>query len=313
MTFSGSFTDSIVPEELQNLSVSFLVDNLEIRRGGVAGNIAFGLARLGLEPVLVGSVGQDFSDYGSWLSRHGVDIESVRVSEDLHTARFVCTTDKDSNQIATFYAGAMADARNIELQPVIDRVGHLDLVIITPNDPVAMARHTKECRDLGIPFAADPSQQLAFLEGDAIRDLIQGAQFLMSNEYESVLINQKTGWSAEDLRGVVEVQITTLGAKGCRITYSNGDSIEIPAVPVGSVVDPTGVGDAFRAGFLAGMAFELDHSDCARIGSTLAAYVIEGVGTQEYEFTWGDFQERLGSAYGDEALGNIAPFLPKTD
>lgn len=306
MTFSGKFSDSLVPEQLANLSISFLVDNLEIRRGGVGGNIAFALAQFGVRPVLVSAAGQDFADYGSWLERHGVDIESVRISDELHTARFVCTTDAEANQIATFYAGAMSESRLVELQPIIERVGSLDLVLIGATDPVVMSRHTQECRDRGIDFAADPSQQLTFLEGDAIRELISGAKFLFSNEYESALILKKTGWSEGELLNQVDFQITTLGAAGSRIQSTGSESIEIPACEVSSVVDPTGVGDAFRGGFVAGLARGLDLADCARMGSTLAAFVIESVGTQEYKFDEGEYLARLAKNYGSEVCERLS-------
>jgi adenosine kinase len=166
MTFGGKFADSLLVEQLDKISLSFLVEDLQIRRGGCAANIAFGMANLGQRPVLVGAVGEDFADYRSWLDRHGVDCESVYTSQSAHTARFVCTTDQDMAQIATFYAGAMSEAREIELQPIADRIGGLDMVLVGPNDPVAMQRHTDECRTRAIPFAADPSQQLARVEGD---------------------------------------------------------------------------------------------------------------------------------------------------
>ena len=175
MTFPGRFADSLIADQLDKVSLSFLVDELDIRRGGVAANIAFGMGCLGLRPILVGAVGPDFADYGSWLERHGVDIGSVRLSDVAHTARFVCTTDQDQNQIASFYPGAMSEAREIELRPVDDRVGGLNLVLIGANDPEAMVRHTDECRFRDYPFAADPSQQLARMEGREIRQLIDGA------------------------------------------------------------------------------------------------------------------------------------------
>jgi adenosine kinase len=181
MTFPGRFSDSLMADQLDKVSLSFLVEELEIRRGGVAANIAFGMGCLGLRPALVGAVGEDFEPYRSWLERHGVDTDSVHVSELKHTARFVCTTDRDQAQIASFYAGAMSEAREIELAPIAQRLGGLDLVLIGANDPVAMARHTAECREAGIPFAADPSQQVAWLSGDDIRNLIEGATSLVTN------------------------------------------------------------------------------------------------------------------------------------
>jgi len=306
MTFGGKFADSLVVEQLDKISLSFLADDLQIRRGGIAANIAFGMANLGQQPVLVGSVGKDFEDYRSWLERHGVDCHSIHVSSKAHTARFVCTTDTDMAQIATFYAGAMSEARGIELKPVADRVGGIQLVLIGPNDPVAMQRHTDECRTRGIPFAADPSQQLAWLDGRGIRDLIEGAAYLFTNEYESHMIAQKAGWDERDLAGAVGVQVTTKGKDGATIRQKGLEPIHVDVVPGVNPVDPTGVGDAFRGGFLTGLAAGLDHRRCAQIGSTLAAYVIETVGTQEYTLSTAAFLARLGGAYGADAAADVA-------
>ncbi len=253
MTFPGRFSDSIVVDKVDAISLSFLVDELEIRRGGVAANIAFGMGILGLHPVLVGAVGPDFADYRSWLERHGVDTESVHVSDVRHTARFVCTTDEQANQIASFYAGAMSEAREIELGPVLDRVGAVGLVLIGANDPEAMVRHTEECRFRGVPFAADPSQQLARMHGDQIRLLIDGAAYLFTNEYEAALTEQKTGWSSEEILRRVGTRVTTLGPKGVRVERLGEPAIEVGTPQETHRADPTGVGDAFRAGFLAGL------------------------------------------------------------
>ena len=214
MTFGGKFRDSLVVEQLDKLSVSFLVDELEIRRGGVAPNMCFGLGALGISPVLVGAAGDDFADYRSWLERHGVDCSSVRISETRHTARFVCTTDTTMAQFASFYPGAMSEARLVELKPIVDRVGEPTFVLIAADDPEGMVRHTHECRQRGYPFIADPSQQLAFSDGELIRDLIDGAAYLFSNEYESHMIESKTGWSADEILARVGVQVTTLGKDG---------------------------------------------------------------------------------------------------
>src|SRR5690242_12974274 len=209
MHFPGLFSEQLLPDQLHKVSLSFLVDDLVVRRGGVAANIAFGMAQLGLRPVLVGAVGTDFADYRSWLTRHGVDCDSVHVSEVAHTARFVCTTDEDMCQIASFYAGAMAEARNIELAPVAARLGGVDLVLISANDPDAMTRHTDECRSRGYPFAADPSQQLARMSGAEVRGLIDGAAYLLTNEYEKELLENKTGLSDTTILERVGVQVTT--------------------------------------------------------------------------------------------------------
>ncbi len=309
MTFPGRFADSIVLDKLDKISLSFLVDELEVRRGGVAANIAFGMGVLGLSPILVGAVGPDFADYRSWLQRHGVDTESVHVSEVRHTARFVCTTDEHANQIATFYAGAMQEARDIELGPVVERVGAVDLVLIGANDPEAMMRHTEECRYRRIPFAADPSQQLARMHGDEIRQLVDGAAYLFTNEYEAALTEQKTGWSSDEILDRVGTRITTLGPSGVRIERKGEDMIQVPTPKETHKADPTGVGDAFRAGFLAGLAWGLPLQRCAQVGSLLATHVIESVGTQEYELARRSFLLRIREAYGDQAAEEIGAHI----
>ena len=309
MTFKGRFADSLVVEQLDKVSLSFLAEDLQVRRGGVAANIAFGMANLGQRPVLVGAVGEDFADYRSWLERHGVDCESVHVSESRHTARFVCTTDDDMAQIATFYAGAMSEARQIELQPVADRVGGLDLVVIGANDPEAMLRHTQECRTRGIPFAADPSQQLAFADGETIRQLIDGADYLLTNEYEAALTSQKTGWSPEEIADRVTTRVITRGKDGAVIATRGEEPIEVKAAREVRRLDPTGVGDAFRAGFLTGLAADLSHQHAAELGSMLATYVLETVGTQEYTLGKARFLARLADAYGQDSADAIEPHI----
>ena len=309
MTFAGKFEDSLVVEQLDKLSVSFLVNDLEIRRGGVAPNMCFGLGRLGLRPVLVGAAGEDFGDYRSWLERHHVDCESVHISETLHTARFVCTTDSTMAQFASFYPGAMSEARQIELGPIVDRVGAPAYVLVGADDPDAMQRHTHECRQRDYPFIADCSQQLAFSGGELIRDLIDGAAILFSNEYESHMIEQKTGWSADEILSRVGIQVTTLGAQGVRITGERQETIEVPAARGVTAIEPTGVGDAFRSGFLAGITWDLGLERSAQVGCVLAAYVVETVGTQEYSFTHEQFVARLEDSYGSETADAVAAHL----
>ncbi len=309
MTFRGRFRDSLVVEQLDKISLSFLADELEIRRGGVAANIAFGMANLGQHPALVGSVGEDFADYRSWLERHGVDCQSVHVSGSRHTARFVCTTDDDMAQIATFYAGAMSDARLIELQPIADRLGGLDLVLIGANDPEAMLRHTQECRTREIPFIADPSQQLAFADGPDIRRLVDGAAYLFTNEYEAHLTEQKTGWTSDDILKRVGTRIVTRGSDGVDIYREGEPTISVPVAREVRKADPTGVGDAFRAGFMTGLAGGLGLRRCAELGSMLATYVIETVGTQEYQLRQDAFISRLSDAYGPDSAAEISPVV----
>jgi adenosine kinase len=309
MTFAGKFADSLVVEQLDKIALSFLVDDLQVRRGGCAANICFGLASLGLRPVLVGAVGEDFVDYRSWLERHGVDCHAVHVSETRHTARFVCTTDSDHAQIATFYAGAMSEAREIELGPIAARADGLDLVVISPNDPEAMLRHTDECRARGLPFAADPSQQLAWMDGESIRQLIDGATYLFTNEYEAALTEQKTGWTAEEIDERVQTRVITKGKHGAVVVTKGEAPIQVTAAREVRKADPTGVGDAFRAGFLTGLAWGLGHRRCAEVGSMLATYVIETVGTQEYELGRARFLSRLAEAYGAESAAEVEPHL----
>ncbi|GAA2490638.1 carbohydrate kinase family protein [Streptomyces thermolineatus] len=309
MTFPGRFSEQLVADQLHTVSLSFLVDTLDVRRGGVGPNIAFGMGLLGLRPVLVGAAGADFAEYRSWLERHGVDTASVHISEVHHTARFVCTTDDDHNQIASFYTGAMSEARSIELQPVADRIGGLDMVIVGANDPEAMLRHTEECRSRGIPFAADPSQQLARMSGDDIRQLVEGAEYLFTNEYESALIENKTGWTNEEILGRVGTRVTTLGSRGARVERAGGAPVLVGCPEEERKVDPTGVGDAFRAGYLAGLSWKLGAERSAQLGCMLATLVIETLGTQEYELRRGHFMERFAKAYGDEAAAEVREHL----
>jgi adenosine kinase len=309
MTYKGRFADSLVVDQLDKIALSFLVDDLEIRRGGVAANIAFGMAVLGQKPILVGAAGQDFADYRSWLERHGVDCDSVHISATRHTARFICTTDDHMAQIATFYAGAMSEARQIELGPVDARIGGLDLAVISSNDPEAMLRHTAECRTRKIPFAADPSQQLAFMDGESIRELIDGATYLFTNEYEAALTEKKTGWSSEEIADRVQTRVITKGKDGALVTTRGEAPIEVKVAQELRRADPTGVGDAFRAGFLTGLAWGLPHERSAQLGSMLATYVVETVGTQEYELGRKRFLERFTEAYGEHACAEIEPQL----
>ncbi|MEX5632001.1 carbohydrate kinase family protein [Parafrankia sp. FMc2] len=309
MRFPGRFAEQLLADQLERVSLSFLVDELSIRRGGVAANISFGLGRLGLNPILVGAVGEDFADYRSWLDRHGVDTASVWVSEIAHTARFVCTTDNDLCQIASFYPGAMSEAASIELRPVAERFGGLDLVVVSPNDPQAMLRHTAECRERGYPFAADPSQQLATMDGDSIRSLVDGAAYLFCNEYEKALLASKTGLTDEEILATVGVRVTTLGKDGVVIESADGEAVKVPVVPARSTPDPTGVGDAFRAGFLAGISWKLSLERSAQVGALLATMALETVGTQEYSLEQTEVVARLSEAYGAEAAVEVAGHL----
>ncbi len=310
MHFPGKFADQLIADQLHKVSLSFLVDDLVVRRGGVASNIAFGMGQLGLHPILVGAVGADFADYRSWLERHGVDCGSVHVSGVAHTARFVCTTDDDLNQIASFYAGAMAEARNIELKPVADRAGGLDLVLISANDPAAMIRHSRECRERGYLFAADPSQQLARMDGGDVLTLISGADFLLTNDYERSLLEQKARLTGEQVLDHVKVRVTTLGKQGVEISGRDIERIHVPVARDVIPDDPTGVGDGFRAGFFSAISWGLGLERAAQVGSLVAALALETVGPQEYEIKGDFFAKRFADSYGDDAAAEVHPYLP---
>jgi len=309
MRFPGRFSEQLLADHLQKVSLSFLVDDLVIHRGGVAGNIAFAIGVLGGDVALVGAAGDDFADYREWLRTHGVNCDQVLISESAHTARFTCTTDVDMAQIASFYPGAMSEARKIKLTDVVSAIGTPDLVIIGANDPEAMQVHTDECRKLGLPFAADPSQQLARLSGDEIRTLVDGAKYLFTNDYEWDLMLSKTGWTEAEVMAQVELRVTTLGPKGVDVVQPDGTSLHVDVVPETSQVDPTGVGDAFRAGFLTGRSAGLSLERSAQLGSLVAVLVLESTGTQEWKWDHEVAKTRLAGAYGDEAAAEITAVL----
>jgi adenosine kinase len=309
MRFPGRFSEQLLAEHLQKVSLSFLVDDLVIHRGGVGGNMAYAIGVLGGDVALVGAAGDDFTDYRDWLEAHGVNCDHVLISTTAHTARFVCTTDREMAQIASFYPGAMSQAREISLGDVVSGIGTPELVIIGANDPDAMFLHTEECRKLGLAFAADPSQQLARLSGEEIRRLINGATYLFTNDYEWDLLLSKTGWSEADVMTQVGLRVTTLGAKGVDLADPDGSVVHVDVVPETSQVDPTGVGDAFRAGFLTGRSAGLSLERAAQLGSLVAVLVLESTGTQEWDWDRDIAVTRLAGAYGDDAAREIAAAL----
>ncbi|MDF2581748.1 MAG: ribokinase [Mycobacterium sp.] len=305
MKFPGTFSEQLLPEHLQKVSLSFLVDDLVIHRGGVAGNMAFAIGVLGGDAALVGAVGKDFDDYRGWLTEHGVNTDNVLVSDSAYTARFVCTTDEAMAQIASFYPGAMSEARNIDLAEVVKRSGTPELVIVGANDPDAMFRHTEECRTLGLAFAADPSQQLARLNGEEIRRLIDGATYLFTNDYEWDLLLQKSGLSEAQVMSQITLRVTTLGEKGVDIVGSDGTFVHVGIVPETHQADPTGIGDAFRAGFLTGRTAGLSLERSAQLASMVATLVLEATGPQEWTWDRDAAVKRLTEAYGAEAGAEI--------
>ena len=309
MRFPGRFSEQLLAEHLQKVSLSFLVDDLVVHRGGVAGNMAYAIGVLGGRAALVGAAGADFTDYRTWLEAAGVDCDNVLISDTAHTARFVCTTDTDMAQIASFYPGAMSQARNIKLAKVVEAIGTPELVIVGANDPDTMFLHTDECRKLGLAFAADPSQQLARLSGEEIRQLIDGATYLFTNDYEWDLLLSKTGWTDADVLAQVGLRVTTLGAKGVDLVAADGTNIHVDVVPETAQVDPTGVGDAFRAGFLTARSAGLSLERAAQLGSLVAVLVLETTGTQNWTWNAEEAKTRLADAYGAAAAEEIATAL----
>lgn len=309
MRFPGKFSEQLLADHLQKVSLSFLVDDLVIHRGGVAGNMAFAIGALGGDVALVGAAGQDFAEYRAWLEAANVDCGNVLISESAYTARFVCTTDEDMAQIASFYPGAMSEARNISLADLVDRIGKPELVIVGANDPEAMFLHTEECRKLGLAFAADPSQQLARLSGEEIRKLINGATYLFTNDYEWDLLLQKSGWSEAQVMSQIGMRVTTLGAKGVDLVSSDGTFVHVGVVPEKHQADPTGIGDAFRAGFLTGRSAGLSLERSAQLASLVAVLVLEATGPQEWTWDAAEAVQRLSDAYGAEAGAEIGKAL----
>ena len=309
MRFPGRFSEQLLADHLEKVSLSFLVDDLVVHRGGVAGNMAYAIGVLGGDAVLIGAAGVDFADYREWLQRHGVNCDHVLISDTAHTARFVCTTDIEMAQIASFYPGAMSQARNISLAKIVSSIGTPDLVIVGANDPDTMFLHTDECRRLGLPFAADPSQQLARLSGEEIRKLIDGATYLFTNDYEWDLLLVKTGWTEGEVLGQVGLRVTTLGPKGVDMVSPDGTTIHVGVVPETGKVDPTGVGDAFRAGFLTGRSAGLGLERSAQLGSLVAVLVLETNGTQQWTWDRRIALSRLADTYGHQASEEIAAAL----
>lgn len=299
MRFPGRFTDYFIQEQLHQVSLSFLVDEMTKHWGGVAANIAFNMALMGLRPRLMGTVGRDFPEYRNWLESVGVDTSTVRQINEVFTASFFANTDLDNNQIASFYTGAMAYAKDYRLADVFD--GKPDLVIISPNDPQAMCNLAQECRERGIRFIYDPSQQVPRLTGEELYRDMQGAYVLIANAYETEIICKKTGQTLDDLRRKIEIIVVTQGARGTHI-YQNGALIEVPSFTTNQIKDPTGVGDAFRGGLVRGMVSGWPLKLAAQVGALCATYVLEQVGTQNHRYTLPDFIERFRTRFDDDGL-----------
>jgi adenosine kinase len=296
MSFPGRFTEHFLPEHMSRISLSFLVDTMDKRRGGCAPNIAYTLALLGERPRLMATAGQDFGDYRRWLEAARVDTSLVKEVDGKFTASFFCSTDTENNQIASFYTGAMGNAGELSFRDVPD----CGLAIISPNDPGAMLQYAEECRALGIPYIWDPGQQCARMSGDELKDGLAGATLVISNDYEIELIRQKTGLEEEAILSLSGALVVTRGEDGCSVLERHGRT-DVPAVTPHRIVDPTGVGDAFRGGFLKGMALGAAYPVCAQIGSVAATYALEHLGGQSHAYSWPEFLERYETHFGAAA------------
>ena len=294
MSFPGKFTEHFLPEHMNRVSLSFLVDTMDKRRGGCAPNIAYTLALLGERPRLMGTAGQDFSEYRQWLEAAGIDTRLVKVVDGKFTASFFCSTDNESNQIASFYTGAMAHAAELSFRTAPDA----RLAIISPNDPEAMLQYAEECRTLDIPFVWDPGQQCARMSGEELAEGVRGATVVICNDYEFELLRQKTGLGESDVLDRADALVITRGENGCSILTAGNEPVDISAVPPHRIVDPTGVGDAFRGGFLKGMAEKASYETCARLGSVAATYALEHLGGQSHAYTWQEFRSRYEEHFG---------------
>jgi len=293
MSFPGKFTEHFLPEHMNRVSLSFLVDSMDKRRGGCAPNIAYSLALLGEKPRLMGTAGQDFDDYRRWLEAAGVDTSLVKQVPDKFTASFFCSTDTESNQIASFYTGAMANAGELSFRGVVGAAR----AIISPNDPAAMVQYAEECRAVGIPFVWDPGQQCARMSGEELADGIQGAEIVICNDYEYELMKQKTGLEEADILARAGALIVTRGEHGSTI-HQEGLTTTVPAVTPRAIVDPTGVGDAFRGGLLKGLATGTGLEVACRLGSVAATYALEHLGGQSHAYTWEEFAARYATHFG---------------
>ena len=307
MTFPGYFKDHILPEHLESLSLSFLVDDMVRQPGGVAANIAYTLALLGEKPNLVATAGVDFSEYRSTLEKAGVDTSGVKIIENKFTASFFVNTDQSNAQIASFYAGAMADAGQISMSDL--GLAPDDIVMISPNAPDAMIKYAHECQTLGVRYIFDPSQQIVRLNGEDLKLGVQGAHALFVNEYEFELLQKHSHLNADEIINSVAFAVITHGKDGCQVYEAGKLRGEVPVFLPLKIVDPTGVGDAFRAGFLKGYMHDLDLLLCAQIGALAATFCLEEKGTQKQCYRIDDFIKRFRTQFDDEGI--LDAFLEK--
>ncbi|MEG2172100.1 MAG: carbohydrate kinase family protein [Desulfovibrionaceae bacterium] len=297
MTFPGKFQDHILPEKLHILNVSFMVDRMEEKRGGCAGNIAYTLALLGEKPILLAAGGRDFANYAEFLTGLGLTLEGIRLTEDVFTATCNITTDFQSNQITGFHPGAMTLGSEYTF-PNLDPAA--DIAIVSPGNLDDMRRLPKYFREKKVPYIYDPGQQLPVLSGDELLDGLTGSFAMTTNDYELNLICNKTGKTKAELQTRTQWLVTTYGEKGSAI---NGDTfVTIPAVPPRQVVDPTGAGDAHRGGLIKGLRLGLSMPEAACMAATAASFAVEEYGTQAHSFDKATFLARHTSAFPDSIL-----------
>jgi adenosine kinase len=296
MSFPGRFSEHILPDQLHQISLSFLVDSMRKQRGGCAPNIAYTLALLGERPTVMATVGEDFGEYREWLEEAGVDTSAMVEVKDEFTSSFFVNTDEDNNQIASFYIGAMGKADSLSFHD-LDQ-GEIEIAILSPNAPAAMVKYARECRDLGIPYLYDPSQQIIRLTGDELLEGTRGALMLIVNEYEFGMIKNKAGLSDEELLALPQVTIITQGEEGSTI-YAGDQVLTIPVVPPQPMAEPTGVGDAYRGGVIKGILRKYPWEVAGRMASLAATYVLEQYGTQNHSYSLPEFAARYRQVFGD--------------
>ncbi len=297
MRFPGYFREHILPDKLESISLSFLVESMTIRRGGVAPNIAYTLALLGEHPRLMATVGEDFEDYRAWLESKGVNTAGARLIPGELTASFFANTDRANAQIASFYPGAMAYAGQLSFRDLSSPPP--DLAVISPNDPGAMNQYVNECKELHIPYIYDPSQQIVRLDAGHVRNGIEGALALFLNDYEFSLVQKMTGMEVGDILAHVRFMVVTRGEQGATI-FTQTEETNVPVVPAEQIVDPTGVGDAFRGGFLTGYSHGWDFETCGRMGVLAATYCLESLGPQGQDYTREAFIARFQKHFDDQ-------------
>lgn len=297
MSFPGYFRDHILPDKLDRISLSFLVDSMIRQRGGVGPNIAFTMALLGSHPQLLATAGEDFCDYREWLEKKGVNTQGVKVIEGEYTASFFQNTDRSNAQIASFYTGAMSHAREISIMK--ESQGKPDLVVISPNDPAAMAQYVEECQQNQVRYVYDPSQQIVRIDDQELARGVKGAMALFVNDYEFGLLQKRLALTADEIIKQVDFAVVTRGEDGSQI-FQGSNRFNIPAIPPTQIADPTGVGDAYRGGFLTGMENHLSIELCGKIGALAAAYCLEQRGTQNHHYTIEEFIQRFREHFDDQ-------------